>query len=54
MSVRSTGTDLLDRLEGRACPDEECLGTLERGPFKDSEAVVCTDCSTPVVRLWLS
>ncbi|MDQ2049980.1 HVO_A0556 family zinc finger protein [Natronolimnohabitans sp. A-GB9] len=42
---------LLAALEGQACP--YCTdGTLERGIYKDNQAVVCESCDTPRVQLW--
>jgi hypothetical protein len=47
-----TGTDLLGRLEGEACNHSDCPGQLERRYYKGTDAVVCTDCAMPFVRLW--
>lgn len=46
-----TETDLIELLTGEECPscDE---GTLRRGEYKDTEAVVCGRCETPAVRVW--
>ena len=51
MSERTTAVDLLRRLDGEACKLEDCAGRLERRVYKDTDAVVCTDCRTPLVRL---
>ncbi|WP_255197779.1 hypothetical protein [Halorarius litoreus] len=52
MTERVTGPELLDRLDGDTCTRESCSGRLERRPYKDTRAVVCADCSTPVFRVW--
>ncbi|MFC7097677.1 HVO_A0556 family zinc finger protein [Halobaculum marinum] len=49
---RPTGADVLDRLAGDTCVQPTCDGTLDRQPFKGTDAVVCDDCGTPPVRVW--
>ncbi|SEW03641.1 HVO_A0556 family zinc finger protein [Natrinema salifodinae] len=42
---------LLAILEGRSCPN--CPdGELERGTYKDNQAVLCNSCGTPQVQVW--
>lgn len=49
--IRSDEATLLSRLDGTSCP--HCTGgTLERGTYKDNEAIVCPTCGTPQVQLW--
>ncbi|WP_158058215.1 HVO_A0556 family zinc finger protein [Halorussus halophilus] len=49
---RRTARDALSRLADADCPLPNCEGTLSRGEFKDTDAVVCPDCETPAVRVW--
>ncbi|WP_165874786.1 HVO_A0556 family zinc finger protein [Natrarchaeobius oligotrophus] len=42
---------LLAILEGRSCPSCDD-GELERGTYKDNEAVICDDCGTPRAQVW--
>jgi len=48
---RSAG-DVLDRLPAEPCAIPGCGGTLERHRFKGDEAVVCSACGVPAVRVW--
>jgi uncharacterized protein (DUF983 family) len=49
-SERQSGAaTLLDHLDGDTCPWCE-EGELERESYKESPALVCTACNTPVVR----
>lgn len=43
--------DMLERLSDEPCPYPACDGRLTRQPYKDDDAVVCTDCETPAVRM---
>ncbi|HMB51354.1 HVO_A0556 family zinc finger protein [Natronoarchaeum rubrum] len=44
---------VLRDLEGDECPwTEECSGELQREEYKDTDALVCPDCDTPIVRVW--
>jgi len=44
---------VLRNLEGDECPwTEDCAGELERKEYKDTDALVCPDCDTPIVRVW--
>jgi len=44
---------VLRKLEGDECPwTEDCSGELEREEYKDTDALVCPDCDTPIVRVW--
>ncbi|OVE84875.1 HVO_A0556 family zinc finger protein [Natronolimnobius baerhuensis] len=47
-----TDSQLLAILEGRTCPSGSCDGDLERGTYKDNQAVVCEDCGTPQAQVW--
>ncbi|WP_277554141.1 HVO_A0556 family zinc finger protein [Halobaculum limi] len=49
---RPTGRDVLARLDGDDCTLPACDGTLDRQPFKQTDAVVCDECGTPQVRVW--
>ena len=46
------GDDVLALLDAEPCPSPDCTGDLDRGTYKDTDAVVCDVCSVPVVRLW--
>lgn len=48
--TREDEGDVLARLEGDDCP--LCAGTLERGSFNGTVAIVCDRCGAPAVRLW--
>lgn len=52
--ARRNGRDLLVGLAHEECDRPECEGSLERGRYKGTDAVVCTDCGTPTLRLWES
>lgn len=42
---------VLHLLEGRTC-DYCDDGTLERGSYKGSDAVICDSCGAPAARIW--
>lgn len=49
-TTRLDSATALEKLIGETCP--RCTGTLERGSFEGTVAVVCADCDTPAMRLW--
>lgn len=44
--------DLLATLTSEPCSLPGCEGVLERDRYKDTDAVVCTVCGTPALRVW--
>ena len=58
MSIPSVGTteqptsrSVLSVLEGTPCPTCDA-GVLERGTYKDNQAIICDTCAVPRVQIW--
>jgi hypothetical protein len=52
MSLRHRSRAVLAVGEGNACGLAGCDGQLARDEYKGDDALVCTECGVPAVRVW--